>query len=61
MEAKLREALKNCIYAMKESINVGCTDHLDCWGEPEDWKKGEGAALWYNSIQKAEELLKCDN
>jgi hypothetical protein len=47
--AELEKALKATVDAMKESIEVGCTDHLDCCTD--------GGAFWYDAIENAETLL----
>lgn len=46
----LEKALRACVAAMKQSIEVGCTDHLDCCDD--------GGAFWHNAFEEAEELLK---
>jgi hypothetical protein len=46
---ELEEALLATVAAMKESQEVGCTEHLDC--------ASDGGAFWYDAIENAEKLL----
>lgn len=48
--AELEKALQATVDAMKESREVGCTEHLDCCAD--------GGAFWYDAIENAEKLLK---
>lgn len=45
----LQDALLALVYGMEESVEVGCTDHLDCWDESDE--------LWYEPLERAKELL----
>ncbi len=45
----LEEALEALVVAMEQSVEVGCTDHLDCWEEAEE--------LWWGPLVRARKLL----
>ena len=43
---ELKRMLANCAYAMRKSVEYGCTDHLDCCDD--------GGAFWYSALEEAE-------
>jgi hypothetical protein len=44
-----RDVIQQLSAAMRESMENGCTEHLDCWDEAEQ--------LWYGPLKRAEMLL----
>ena len=48
-QQELERLVEQLVGAMKKSVKVGCTDHLDCCDDA-----GE---FWYNAISDAEDLL----
>jgi len=45
----MRKALVDLVTAMEQSVEVGCTEHLDCWDEARQ--------VWTEPLQRAKELL----
>ena len=39
----------NLAQAMEKSVDVGCTDHLDCWGEAEE--------VWNEPLERIRKFL----
>lgn len=48
-EQELEAVVERLIAAMKDSIDYGCTDHLDCCED--------AGAFWYDAIDEAQALL----
>lgn len=49
MSDKYEQAIQELVGAMKASVQMGSTDHLDC--------AEDGGAFWYNAIARSEALL----